>query len=87
VPEKTRRSDDYDRVEIAVRDTGPGISQKVLKNLFIPFFTTKERGTGLGLALSQSIVQSASGTINVHTQDGSGTTFTIVLPVATDVMG
>lgn len=86
VPEKTRRSDDYDRVEIAVRDTGPGISQKVLKNLFIPFFTTKERGTGLGLALSQSIVQSASGTINVHTQDGSGTTFTIVLPVATDVM-
>ena len=65
-----------------MRDTGPGISQKVLKNLFIPFFTTKERGTGLGLAISQSLVQNAGGTIDVQTQSGAGTTFTILLPVA-----
>jgi two-component system sensor histidine kinase HydH len=60
----------------------PGISQKVLKNLFIPFFTTKEQGTGLGLAISQSIVQNAGGTIDVQSQPGAGTTFTIVLPSA-----
>jgi signal transduction histidine kinase len=71
-------------IEIAVRDTGPGISQKVLKNLFVPFFTTKDQGTGLGLAISQSIVQNAGGSIQVHSQPGAGTTFTIVLPVADD---
>jgi len=73
---------DVELIEIAVRDQGPGISQKVLKNLFVPFFTTKERGTGLGLAISQSIVQGAGGTINVHTASGSGTTFTVVLPAS-----
>jgi signal transduction histidine kinase len=74
--------EDVDMVEVSVRDTGPGISQKVLKNLFIPFFTTKERGTGLGLAISQSLVQNAGGTIDVQTQSGAGTTFTVLLPVA-----
>ncbi len=67
-------------VEVSVRDTGPGISPKVLRNLFIPFFTTKTEGTGLGLAISQSIVRNAGGTIEVHSQPGAGTTFTIVLP-------
>jgi signal transduction histidine kinase len=67
-------------VEIRVADTGPGISTKVLKNLFVPFFTTKATGTGLGLAISQRIVQNAGGTIEVQTSAGVGTTFTIVLP-------
>ena len=71
-------------VEIAVSDRGPGISKKVLMNLFVPFFTTKDTGTGLGLAISQRIVQSAGGTIEVSTQEGAGTTFTIVLPTAAD---
>jgi signal transduction histidine kinase len=74
--------DEVEVVLVSVRDTGPGISQKVLKNLFIPFFTTKERGTGLGLAISQSLVQNAGGTIDVQTQSGAGTTFTILLPVS-----
>jgi two-component system sensor histidine kinase HydH len=73
-------------VEVSVRDSGPGISQKVLKNLFVPFFTTKTEGTGLGLAISQSIVQNAGGTIDVQTQPGAGTTFTILLPVALDAL-
>jgi len=69
-------------VEIRVADTGPGISTKVLKNLFIPFFTTKATGTGLGLAISQRIVQNAGGTIDVQTSAGVGTTFAIVLPAS-----
>jgi len=73
-------------VEVSVRDTGPGITQTVLRNLFIPFFTTKAKGTGLGLAISQSIVQNAGGTIDVQTQSGAGTTFTIVLPAASDAL-
>ncbi|HEY1959099.1 MAG TPA: ATP-binding protein [Polyangiaceae bacterium] len=84
VPMSDRGGPEGETIEIAVRDQGPGISQKVLKNLFVPFFTTKDQGTGLGLAISQSIVQNAGGSIQVHTQPGAGTTFTIVLPVADD---
>ena len=73
-------------VEISVADTGPGINNKVLKNLFVPFFTTKEKGTGLGLAISQSIVQNAGGSIQVQSQPGSGTKFTITLPASDDVL-
>ena len=83
-PSSTR--EETECVEVSVRDTGPGISQKVLKNLFIPFFTTKSQGTGLGLAISQSIVQNAGGTIDVQTQPGAGTTFTILLPAALDAL-
>ena len=71
-----------DFVELTVRDTGPGIAEKILKNLFVPFFTTKQKGTGLGLAISQSIVQSAGGTIDVKTRVGAGTKFIVLLPSA-----
>ncbi len=83
-----RRSgtDELELVEVSVRDTGPGISPKVLRNLFVPFFTTKTQGTGLGLAISQAIVQNAGGSIDVHSQPGAGTTFTIVLP-GSDTLG
>jgi two-component system sensor histidine kinase HydH len=73
-------------VEISVHDTGPGISQKVLKNLFVPFFTTKEKGTGLGLAISQSIVQNAGGSIYVQSQAGLGSKFVISLPAADETL-
>jgi signal transduction histidine kinase len=87
-PSRRSLSDDavWELVEVSVRDTGPGIAPKVLRNLFVPFFTTKTRGTGLGLAISQSIVQNAGGTIEVHSQPGAGTTFTILLPAANDVL-
>jgi signal transduction histidine kinase len=80
------RGEDPLFVEVSVRDTGPGIPQKVLRNLFVPFFTTKEQGTGLGLAISQSIVQNVGGTIDVQTQSGAGTKFTIVLPAADETL-
>ena len=80
------RHEEPEFVEVTVRDTGPGIPQKVLRNLFVPFFTTKEQGTGLGLAISQSIVQNAGGTIAVQSQSGAGTRFTIVLPAAEDTL-
>ena len=69
-------------VEVRFRDDGPGISAIDLKHLFIPFFTTKEKGTGLGLPISQRIVENHGGQIEVHSRLGQGSTFTVVLPVA-----
>ncbi len=68
-------------VEVSVRDAGPGIAPQVLKNLFVPFFTTKERGTGLGLAISQRMVEEMGGRIEVASHLGDGATFTVLLPV------
>ncbi len=73
------------RVEIRVRDTGPGIPDDVRRNLFVPFFTTKKGGTGLGLAISQRIVQNHGGDITVHSRPGRGATMTVRLPLAADV--
>jgi signal transduction histidine kinase len=67
-------------VEVSVRDAGPGIAPQVLKNLFVPFFTTKDRGTGLGLAISQRMVEDMGGRIQVISQVGDGATFTVLLP-------
>jgi signal transduction histidine kinase len=68
-------------VEVSVRDAGPGIAPQVLKNLFVPFFTTKDRGTGLGLAISQRMVEEMGGRIEVMSHLGDGATFTVLLPV------
>jgi len=72
-----------DMVEIRVSDKGCGISEENLSKLFTPFFTTKEisKGTGLGLAISYGIVKMHSGSINVESTVGEGTTFTIEVPV------
>jgi signal transduction histidine kinase len=67
-------------VEIRVKDTGPGIPQKVLDQIFIPFYTTKPHGTGLGLALCQRIVQHHGGNIEVRSGEGRGATFIVRLP-------
>jgi two-component system, NtrC family, sensor histidine kinase HydH len=77
-----RKSDFGSFVEIRFRDSGPGISREHLKNLFIPFFTTKEKGTGLGLPISQRIVTQHGGTIEVRSEVGKGSTFTVLLPIA-----
>ena len=74
-------------VSISVTDTGCGIPQENLDRIFEPFFTTKEvgTGTGLGLAISYEIIQSHSGTIDVESEVGKGTTFTVRLPTGNPV--
>lgn len=74
---------DHKGVEIVVRDTGCGIPSDHLDKLFDPFFTTKEvgQGTGLGLAVSYGIVQRHGGTIRVQSEVGSGSIFTVWLPL------
>lgn len=67
-------------VRISVRDNGPGIAEEVLNRLFKPFFTTKTRGTGLGLTLVRKYVRVMGGRIEVQTRAGEGTVFTVVLP-------
>ncbi|KJD45653.1 two-component system sensor histidine kinase NtrB [Paenibacillus terrae] len=68
-----------DFVELEVKDTGPGIPQNQLEKLFQPFYTTKTKGTGLGLALCQSIVERHHGTITVDSVEGMGTQFKVRL--------
>lgn len=68
--------------EVVVSDDGPGISAEDLEKLFIPFFTTKERGTGLGLAVCERIVRAHGGEIEVRTRPGRGTRFAVRLPMA-----
>ena len=71
-------------VEVLVGDTGEGMEKEVLNNIFTPFFTTKaeEKGTGLGLTVSQGIVQEHEGWIEVKSELGKGSLFRIYLPAA-----
>jgi signal transduction histidine kinase len=73
-----------DFVRLIVRDSGKGISPENLPHIFEPFFTTKEvgKGTGLGLAVTYSIVKRHGGSIEVESAPGSGTTFSVLLPKA-----
>jgi two-component system, NtrC family, sensor kinase len=69
-------------VFIEIADSGPGMPKDVVSKIFDPFFTTKKanEGTGLGLSISYSIVEKLGGTIQVASEEGKGTTFTIYLP-------
>ena len=68
-------------VFIALADTGTGMTPEQLDSLFTPFFTTKEKGTGLGLALTHKIIEEHQGHLHVESQFGIGSTFTILLPI------
>ncbi|MHC4548976.1 MAG: two-component system sensor histidine kinase NtrB [Planctomycetota bacterium] len=81
-----RAEAETDRTRISVTDDGPGIAENVLPSLFKPFFTTKARGTGLGLAIVRKFVQAMGGRIEVRTEVGQGTTFTVVLPRPKEVV-
>jgi len=70
-------------VTVAVKDTGIGMNQETVARIFEPFYSTKEEGTGLGLAVSYGIVQGHGGDIRVESQPGQGTCFTIWLPLPT----
>ncbi len=69
-------------IRITVRDNGAGIPAKYLASIFDPYFSTKQEGSGLGLAIVHSIITKHDGYIEVQSQPGTGTTFTIFLPVA-----
>ncbi|HEY6011056.1 MAG TPA: ATP-binding protein, partial [Nitrospirota bacterium] len=66
---------------IEISDTGPGISSKALHNIFNPYYTTKPRGTGLGLPITNRIVKAHKGRIEIRHRDGGGAVFTIFLPL------
>ena len=76
-------SPDHRSVVVQVEDTGCGIPPEHIKQLFSPFFTTKPvgQGTGLGLSIAYGVVKMHHGTIQVKSQVGKGTTFTVTLPV------
>jgi nitrogen fixation/metabolism regulation signal transduction histidine kinase len=68
-------------VAVAIEDSGPGIPEEQRRRLFTPYFTTKRGGTGLGLSIAQSIVADHGGRIEVRTEAGRGTVFTLILPL------
>ena len=70
-----------ERVRVEVSDTGKGIAPEDISKVFEPYYSTKDTGTGLGLAIVRKAVEDHGGTISVHSKQGSGTTFTIILPV------
>jgi PAS domain S-box-containing protein len=77
---ETRQDGDW--VVLTITDSGGGIPPDVRRRIFEPFFTTKDTGTGLGLSIVSGIVSSYGGTIDVDSEPGVGTTFTIRLPAA-----
>jgi two-component system NtrC family sensor kinase len=75
----TSKAPDAEHILITVQDTGPGISPEHLKKVFDPFFTTREKGNGLGLSVVYGIVERHSGTLHIDSQVGQGTTVRIQL--------
>jgi two-component system sensor histidine kinase HydH len=78
---RVRGLPDTNAVAITVRDNGPGLSTATMANLFVPFHTTKTGGTGLGLPISQRIVENHNGMIEVGNNPDGGASFTVLLPV------
>ena len=75
-----------DRLHLAVTDSGSGIEPQIIDQIFDPFFTTKQvgEGTGLGLAVTYTLVHKMGGTITVTSQPGQGSTFLVILPIDND---
>ncbi len=73
-----------DRVRVEITDTGQGIAAEDIAKIFEPYYSTKETGTGLGLAIVKKAIDDHGGSISVSSKQGSGTTFTIILPATSD---
>jgi len=71
-------------IRIIIADTGEGMKAEIMDKIFSPFFTTKNYGTGIGLAVTQRIIDEHEGSIHVKSKVNEGTTFTIYLPVKKD---
>lgn len=74
---KMTAAHDSGRVIISISDNGPGIPADILDNIFVPFYTTKKQGSGIGLSLSRQIVRLHKGTLSVNTEVGKGTSFVV----------
>jgi PAS domain S-box-containing protein len=73
---------EQESVTVTVEDTGEGIARENLENIFNPFFTTKVKGQGLGLAVCKRLVEAQNGTITVRSEVGKGSTFTLKIPTS-----
>jgi signal transduction histidine kinase len=69
--------DESEHIFIKIKDNGTGIDEEAVKKIFIPFFTTKKSGSGIGLSLSKQIMRKHGGNITVHTEVNAGTEFTL----------
>jgi two-component system sensor histidine kinase HydH len=76
-----KKREDGNAVELRIKDTGSGIAPEHLGQVFYPYFTTKQGGSGIGLAISQKIVADHGGSIEVESEPGAGTTVIVQLPV------
>ena len=72
-------SEEMGNVKIEISDNGPCISSEVIDNIFVPFFTTKKDGSGIGLSLSKQILRKHGGNIEVISKEATGATFTVTL--------
>ena len=79
LPETSSNREDF--LTISIRDDGPGIPEEIRDRIFVPFFTTKKEGTGIGLPLVQKIVYAHKGVLDIVSETGKGTEFIIKLPV------
>jgi two-component system sensor histidine kinase AtoS len=77
----TVRSQRDRQLVIIMKDTGIGVSREQYRKIFLPFFTTKDTGVGMGLALTHKIITAHGGRVEVESKEGSGTTFTVVVPM------
>jgi signal transduction histidine kinase len=80
-PPDASHAPDKPRARVEISDEGAGMDQKIVARLFEPFFTTKKRGTGLGLSIVRQIIDLHGGSIDVQSERGQGTTFTVELPL------
>lgn len=69
-------------LKIAVKDNGPGMDRETQRNIFVPFYTTKDQGSGIGLSLSRQILRAHHGSLNVISAPGKGSSFELTLPLA-----
>jgi signal transduction histidine kinase len=77
----TVRSQRDRELVIIIKDTGIGVSREQYRKIFLPFFTTKDTGVGMGLALTHKIITAHGGRVEVKSKEGSGTTFTVIVPM------
>jgi PAS domain S-box-containing protein len=76
---KSKKARDF--IKILVRDTGEGIPKQNLGKMFVPFFTTKAKGVGIGLSICKRLVEAHEGTITVESEVGEGSCFTVTVPI------